>query len=114
MPGIELVLDAIGFDRHLVDADLVLTGEGRLDSQTLGGKAIAGVAGRAHAANVPVLALVGSLGPDISGTQLADAGITVALALAPGPCTLEESLQNTARWLADAAERAARLTRLYS
>ncbi|MBB6052376.1 glycerate kinase family protein [Armatimonas rosea] len=114
VPGIELVLDAIGFDQHLAGADLVLTGEGRLDSQTLGGKAIAGVARRARAANVPVLALVGSLGNDIRGTQLADAGITAALPLAPGPCTLAESLANTAPWLADAAERAARLTRLYS
>lgn len=109
VPGIDLVLDAIGFDEHLNGADLVLTGEGRLDSQTLGGKVIAGVAKRARARNVPVVALVGGIGSDITGAALAEAGVAATLPLAPGPCTLAESMENTARWLADAAERAARL-----
>ncbi|WP_309708119.1 glycerate kinase [Armatimonas sp.] len=114
MPGIDLVLDAIEFDTHLMDADLVLTGEGRLDSQTLGGKAVAGVAQRAKARGVPVIALVGSLGSDVTGQQLADIGITAAFPLAPGPCTLDESLHNTAAWLANATERVARLYALSS
>lgn len=109
VPGIDLVLDAIGFDNHLNGADLVLTGEGRLDSQTLGGKVIAGVAKRARARNVPVVALVGGIGSDVTGAALAEAGVAATLPLAPGPCTLAESMENTARWLADAAERAARL-----
>ena len=108
--GVDLVLDAIDFDRHLVGADLVLTGEGRLDAQTLGGKAVAGVARRAQAKGVPVAALVGSLGADVTGAALAEAGIRAALPLAPGPCTLAESIENAPRWLADAAERAARWT----
>ncbi len=112
VPGIDLVLDAIGFDTHLKDADLVLTGEGRLDSQTLGGKVIAGLARRAKKKNVPVIALVGSLGSDITGAALAEAGITAAFPLAPGPCTLEESMGNTASYLADTAERVARLVQL--
>ena len=112
VPGIELVLDAVDFDRHLQGATLVLTGEGRLDSQTLGGKAIAGVARRASAKGVPVAALVGSVGADVSGATLAAAGIGAVLSLAPGPCTLQESIEKTPLWLADAAERAARWLKL--
>lgn len=109
VPGIELVLDAIGFETHLTTTDLILTGEGRLDSQTLGGKAVAGVARRAKAHGVPVIALVGSLGSDLTGQQLADTGITTVFPLAPGPCTLDESVHNTAAWLANTTERVARL-----
>jgi glycerate kinase len=108
-PGIDLVLDTIRFDAHLADADLVLTGEGRLDAQTLGGKAVAGVARRARAAGVPVGALVGALAPDLDAATLAEQlGVDAALPLAPGPCTLEESMAHTALWLEAVTERAAR------
>lgn len=60
--GIELVLEAVGFDDKLRGCDLVLTGEGRLDGQTLRGKTIAGVAAAAQRHRVPVVALVGSVG----------------------------------------------------
>ena len=112
VPGIELVLDSIAFERHLEDATLVLTGEGRLDSQTLGGKAIVGVARRAAAKGVPVAAIVGSVEEHLPEAALTAAGISAVLALAPGPCTLAESVTNTAPWLADAAERAARWYKL--
>lgn len=108
-PGIDLVLDAIGFDAHLAGADLVLTGEGRLDAQTLGGKVIAGVARRAKAAGVPVGAIVGSLSPELSAADLAqNAGVAAVLPLVPGPVSLENALKNAAPYLTDAAERAAR------
>ncbi|MCL2433439.1 MAG: glycerate kinase [Clostridia bacterium] len=58
-PGIETVLDTAGFESHLSGADMVITGEGRFDSQSLGGKAVMGVAGRAMAKNVPVVVLAG-------------------------------------------------------
>ena len=60
--GIDLLLDAAGFDRLLEDADLVLTGEGRLDGQSVHGKVPVGVAARAKKAGVPCVALCGSLG----------------------------------------------------
>jgi glycerate kinase len=63
VPGIELVLDAVGFNRRCRGADLVLTGEGRLDAQSLHGKACMGVARRAAALGVPAIAIVGSTGP---------------------------------------------------
>lgn len=58
-PGIDIVMDATGFDDALSKADLVLTGEGRIDAQTRGGKAISGVLARARRAGVPVAAVVG-------------------------------------------------------
>ncbi len=61
--GVDLVLDAIGFSGRCEGADLVLTGEGRLDEQTLDGKAVAGVAAAAHRTGVPTIAIVGSMGP---------------------------------------------------
>ena len=62
-PGIETLLDLAGFDRLLERADLVITGEGRLDGQSLRGKVISGVARRAKG-RVPVIAIVGGISDD--------------------------------------------------
>ncbi len=61
-PGIDVVLDSVDFDRQLAGCDLVITGEGRIDGQSLGGKVPVGVARRAKAAGVPVIAIVGIVG----------------------------------------------------
>ncbi len=58
-PGIDLVLDMTGFQNRLAEADLVVTGEGMIDEQTLHGKAVAGVATAARAAGIPVVAVCG-------------------------------------------------------
>ena len=63
--GIEVVLDAVNFEDRARDADLILTGEGRIDSQSLGGKVVVGVARRAKPLGVPVLALVGDIGDQV-------------------------------------------------
>lgn len=69
--GVDLVLEKTGFIELLQDADLVITGEGRLDTQTLSGKAPAGVAERARAAGVPVAAVCGqSLLAEADGADL--------------------------------------------
>lgn len=62
VPGAELVLDTIGFDKRIKGADLVVTGEGKLDHQSLQGKAAMAVAKRCQAAGVPCVALVGCVG----------------------------------------------------
>jgi glycerate kinase len=78
-PGIELVLDLVGFPTVLPGARLVITGEGSLDAQTLHGKAPAGVAAAARSAGIPVVAVAGrSL---LSPAELAPAGILAAYAL---------------------------------
>lgn len=64
--GIDAVLDTVGFERLLEDSDLVFTGEGKIDSQSLQGKVISGVAKRAKSKNVPVIAVVGGIDGDIS------------------------------------------------
>jgi len=78
-PGIDLVLDLVGFADRLEGADLVITGEGALDTQTLHGKAPAGVAAAAAAAGIPVVAVCGSNGLD--DARLHAAGISAAYAL---------------------------------
>ncbi len=64
--GIDVVLDTVGFDRLLENADAVFTGEGKIDSQSLQGKVIHGVAKRAKEKDVPVIAVVGGVDGDIS------------------------------------------------
>jgi glycerate kinase len=78
-PGIEVLLDVLGFDEALAGATLVVTGEGSLDEQTLHGKAPAGVADAARRRGVPVAAVCGRL--LLTGEQLAAAGIAAAYAL---------------------------------
>lgn len=64
-PGIEAVLDLVRFDELLTGCDLVFTGEGRLDAQSLGGKAVSGIAKRARRRGVPVIAIVGGVAPEV-------------------------------------------------
>lgn len=69
--GVDMVLTATGFDRRVTDCDLCLTGEGRLDGQSLSGKACMGVALMAKSHGVPTVALVGSVGPQVEKTLAA-------------------------------------------
>ncbi len=81
-PGIDLLLDLVGFDAALEGADLVVTGEGSLDAQSLAGKAPMGVARRARAAGVPVVVIAGRV--DLDGAardRLADLGVVEVRAL---------------------------------
>jgi glycerate kinase len=63
--GIDIVLDALHFESHLENADLVITGEGRIDSQSLYGKAPIGVAKRAQKHQCPVIVIAGSIEGDV-------------------------------------------------
>lgn len=63
--GINIVLDTVDFDRLLHGADLVVSGEGRIDAQSLRGKVVVGVGRRAKRQGVPVVAIVGDIGDDI-------------------------------------------------
>ena len=72
--GIETVLETVGFDAMLRDADIVFTGEGKLDSQSLGGKAVIGIAAHCKKANVPLIAVVG--GAERNLPQVFDTGVT--------------------------------------
>ena len=78
-PGIEIVLDTVGFDDMLSGADLVISGEGRLDSQSLRGKVIAGVARRTKKHGVPLVAIVGDIGDNIDGIY--DQGVSAIFSI---------------------------------
>lgn len=77
--GIETVLDTVDFDRHLKDADLVITGEGQIDSQSLHGKVIMGVAARAAKEKTPVVVLTGSVGE--GGRKAYDLGVSAIFSI---------------------------------
>ena len=101
--GVDLLLDHNGFDAALTGAGLVITGEGKLDSQTLGGKGPLGAAQRARNAGVPTVALVGGL--DAPAEALREAGFAAVLPITPRPCALQEALEQADAWLADSARR---------
>ncbi|MBV5340493.1 MAG: glycerate kinase [Deltaproteobacteria bacterium] len=109
-PGIEIVLESVRFDELLVRADLVLTGEGRTDSQTLRGKVPLGVAHRAREHGVPVVCISGSL--DKGAEKLYQEGVTALFACPPGPISLSESIAQAESLVCEATERAFRLIRL--
>ncbi|APE30568.1 glycerate kinase [Halomonas aestuarii] len=101
-PGIELVMAQAEVETLMADADLVITGEGQLDGQSLSGKTPVGVSRAARRHGVPVVILAGRLAP---GWQAAfDEGVTAAFALADGPMALDEALARCADLLADRTE----------
>ena len=89
-PGVEIVAEINGLAQAVAGADLVFTGEGRMDYQTLHGKTPVGVARVAQKAGVPVIALVGGLGDDYQAVYAA--GITAAFSLSPAPMTLARAM----------------------
>lgn len=110
VPGIELVMEAARFDEELAGADLVITGEGRIDGQTAFGKTALGVARRALAASVPCVAVGG--GVDVEGiAALADVG-ALAIPAVERPQTVEEAMTAGSGPLERAGERVARLVAL--
>ncbi|PJI50897.1 MAG: glycerate kinase [Pseudomonas sp.] len=105
-PGIELIAELSELEPALAGASLVITGEGRLDGQSLHGKTPVGVAHVARRAGVPVIALAGSVGEGLA--ELREVGIEAAFSLAPGPITLADACARAAQELENRAEALAR------
>jgi glycerate 2-kinase len=108
--GIDLILEYNHFDERLRSADLVITGEGRMDEQTVHGKGPIGVARRARAAGVPTVAIVGGLGAD--DALLHEAGVWAVLPIVTEPMPLEAALQNAQTLIERAAMRLGYLLQL--
>jgi len=106
-PGVEVVAELGGLASAIQDAQLVITGEGRMDAQTLHGKTPMGVAKIAQAAGVPVIAIAGSLGEGYQ--SLYQSGILAAFSLVSGPMTLEHACANAEQLLKDRAQDILRL-----
>ncbi|MFS2225416.1 glycerate kinase [Pantoea sp. B65] len=92
--GIEIVTEALGLDALVKDATLVITGEGRIDSQTIHGKVPIGVAQVAKRYNKPVIGIAGSLTEDVGVVH--QHGIDAVFSVIYSICTLEEALDNAA------------------
>lgn len=106
-PGVEVVAELGGLAHAIEGAQLVITGEGRMDAQTLQGKTPMGVAKIAQAAGVPVIAIAGSLGDGYQA--LYSTGIIAAFSLVSGPTTLEQACANAEELLQDRAQDILRL-----
>lgn len=109
VPGIELILNVIGFEKDVQDMDIVITGEGRLDFQTAMGKAPVGVANGAKKYGCKVLAFAGGVTP--GAKECNEKGIDAFFPIVRGVCTLEEAMDNTnaRNNLADTVEQVFRL-----
>jgi glycerate 2-kinase len=109
-PGAPMILEVVRFRERCRDADLVLTGEGRLDEQTLSGKATQAVAELARSEGVPTIALVGAVGTGIERCTDPTAGgpFTAWRSIVDGPMTLDEAKANAALLMRRAAEQTLR------
>jgi len=92
IPGIDILLDTVGFESIIPGADLVITGEGKIDRQSLGGKAPVGIGRRALRAGVPVVAIVGNIGEGID--DIYKMGIRAVFSTSRGPVPFEEAKKN--------------------
>ncbi len=105
--GIETVLDLIGFSDIVKNADLVITGEGRVDSQSVDGKVLSGIGESCKKYNVPVVAVVGGMGA--GATEVYKCGITSIIPIINGFLEPDEAFANTKALLKDAVDRMFRL-----
>ena len=113
-PGIEIILEATRFGERIKDADLCITGEGKLDAQTLGGKVVSGIGRACEDAGAPCIALAGMVDPGADG--LLEQGVSRFHCIADRPMSLEESIRRAPELLEQAAASVVRtnLARRYA
>lgn len=105
--GIDIVLDVCGFEKELESADLVITGEGRIDGQSVCGKVLYGIGMRAKEQNVPVVAIGGGVKEE--SEALLDCGISAMFSIANGPMTLEYAMEHGAELIRQVAKNIMRV-----
>ncbi|WP_460136004.1 glycerate kinase [Pseudomonas sp. S1_E04] len=108
--GVDVVAELVRLDDAICGADLVITGEGRFDAQTLRGKTPFGVARIAQRHKVPVIVIAGTLGDGYE--QMYAHGVTAAFALPGGPMSLEQACNEAPRLLRERAADIARVWRV--
>ncbi|MCK6486216.1 MAG: glycerate kinase [Phycisphaerae bacterium] len=104
VPGVDLVIESVGLRDRLAGADLVITGEGRLDGQSVMGKVVGGVARLAKSSGVPCMVVAGQFGP---GFERLDDLIVSRISLADLAGNAEQARCAPARWLVEAGRRLA-------
>ena len=105
--GIEIVTEATQLSKRFGGADLVITGEGQINFQTVFGKTPVGVAKVAKTHHLPVIAIAGSIADNSDGVY--DAGIDAMIDIVPEPMCLEAAIENATTLIETAAERAGRM-----
>ncbi|MDX7992458.1 glycerate kinase [Xenorhabdus littoralis] len=109
-PGIEIVIDVLKLEEIIQGADLVITGEGRIDSQTIHGKTPIGVARVAKKFGIPTIALVGGMSRDYHVVH--PHGLDAVFSIVPGACSLSDALANGADNLRVTARNVAAVWRM--
>ncbi len=107
--GISVMLEALKFEELLGDVDLVITGEGRIDGQSLNGKVPVGVASVCAQKNIPCFAIVGSIGD--GAEKVYDHGINCIIPIVDKCMPLERAMKNGNQLLTNAADRAFRIVK---
>lgn len=105
--GIEILMDMYAFDSNLEGADLIITGEGRIDGQSVQGKVIGGIAGKAKSRGIPVIAMVGTIGEGLD--PLFEAGVSSVFSINPAPVAFDRAREHTGRNIRQTAEMVMRL-----
>ncbi|MFS8501634.1 MAG: glycerate kinase [Caldicoprobacter sp.] len=109
-PGIDTILDYVRFEELIEGADLVITGEGRIDGQSLYGKVPVGIARRCKSKGIKVIAIVGGMGP--GAQKVYDCGIASIMPIVNAPISLDEAIARSQELLKDAADRMFRFIKL--
>jgi len=105
--GVKIVMEQTGFEEKLRGVDLIFTGEGKIDEQTLQGKLIAGIAQAAHQKQIPVVALCGTL--LISAEEVQSIGLNYAASILNRPMTLDEAIAYAHQGVSESAYLLAKL-----
>ena len=109
-PGIDIVMETVRLEKKLKDVDLVITGEGKMDGQTIYGKTPFGVAKLAKKYKKPVMGICGTLGE--GGEILYEHGFDAILPNLKAPMSLEEAMKESRQLTVETAERAMRILKM--
>ena len=105
--GVDIVIETVGLEKRLKDADLVITGEGKMDSQTIYGKTPIGVAKLAKKHKIPVVAIVGEVGEGVEVVY--KHGIDGIMTTTPYPMTSTQAMKKSSQLIPAASEQLMRL-----
>ncbi|GAM12527.1 glycerate kinase [Mesobacillus selenatarsenatis] len=108
--GVDIVLEATKLETHLLNADFVITGEGKIDGQTIFGKTPIGVARTAKRQNVPVIAIAGNVASDSEVVH--EHGIDAVFSIVPGVIALEDAFENASKYVERIAANIASVIKL--
>lgn len=109
-PGIDSIMETLKFKEQLKDVDFVVTGEGRVDGQSIYGKVLAGVGKACMEHGIPACAIVGSMGKDAQ--KILDYGIDSIIPIVPAPMRLTECIERSEELFLDAADRMFRFIKI--